>query len=372
MDFDFRHILVINVTRIGDTLLTTPVLRSLAAAWPKADITFLGHWKRIEVLKHLPFIHTLKSISKRMAPFLGWFGSQRYDVALVYGNDASIIQYALRVSDRVIAFRQPSDRLNRRLFAIAREDGYQPGHAVTLLLTLVRPLGVSPAGMHISYQVTPDEDRWARDVLRCQKIQGAPIIGLQVASFPTKSHRDWPIENFMKLCNRILAEFPQTHFLIFGGPAEAPRTKLLHDGLDGHSTLFAGHLTLRQTGALMNQLDLYVGVDTGPTHIMGALHRPMISMYHPTAPSSALGPFGHPCCFAMDHPIALNGAPYPANGATFDTPMSDISVDMVFQNVVTAISGLFPPPMPDASFPPSDCIQLLQSNKDEVQHEECS
>ncbi len=346
-----KRILVINVTRIGDTLLTTPVLRALAKAWPQAEITFAGHRKRIEVLENLPFIHRLTSISKRIAPFLGRLGGSRYDIALVYGNDASLVEYALRVSDKVIAFRQPSDELNRRLFAIAREDGYEPGHAVTLALTLIRPLGIETDGMHVSYQVTAAEDAWAKQRLSSENVHGTPLVGLQVASFPTKSHRDWPIEAFMELCRRILSAFPQTHFLIFGGAAEAARTAQLHLFLKGHSTLYAGRLTLRETGAVMNQLDLYVGVDTGPTHIMAALRKPMVSMYHPTAPSSALGPFAHPCCFAMDHPMAAGGLPYPANGSNFDTPMSDISVDRVLENVFYALSGEFPAPMPDADFP---------------------
>ena len=37
-----RSILVINVSRIGDTLLVTPALRALARAWPQARITVLG------------------------------------------------------------------------------------------------------------------------------------------------------------------------------------------------------------------------------------------------------------------------------------------------------------------------------------------
>lgn len=349
------RILVINVTRIGDTLLTTPVLRALKKAWPDAHLTFLGHRKRIEVLRHLPFIDHLGSINKRFAPFMGHLGSRRYDLALVYGNDGALVEYALRVADKVIAFRQKSAALNQRLYAVAREDGFQPTHAVTLNLCLVRPLGLEPDGFNVSYLVTPEEDAWARSTLERECGRGQPLVGMQIASFPTKSHRDWPVENFIELTRRILEKHPEAHFLIFGGPMEADRTKRLHASLPGHATLFAGRLSLRETGALMNQVDIYVGVDTGPTHIMSSRGKPMVTMYHPTAPSSALGPMHHPCCFAVDHPLAEDGKPYPDNGSNFDTPMSDISVDTILAKVETLLAGNCPPPLPTPPFPlPAD------------------
>ncbi|MDP1526743.1 MAG: glycosyltransferase family 9 protein [Rhodocyclaceae bacterium] len=356
------RILVINVTRIGDTLLTTPVLRALKKAWPQAHLTFAGHRKRIEVLRHLPFIDRLTFIDKKFAPFLGRFGAQRYDIALVYGNDASLIEYALRVTDKVIAFRQPSEDLNLRLFAIAREDGFQPNHAVTLNLCLVRPLGLEPEGFNVSYVVTPEEDAWAKTTLVRQRVSGNPLVGMQIASFPTKGHRDWPIENFIELTGRILNQHQDAHFLIFGGPLEADRTHRLYTSLAGHATLFAGRLTLRETGALMNQVDIYVGVDTGPTHIMSSRGKPMVTMYHPTAPSSALGPMHHPCCFALDHPLAEGGKPWPDNGSNFDTPMSDIAVETVLDKVETLLAGRYPPPLHNPPFPtPENAATIRQA-----------
>jgi len=47
-----KSILVINVTRIGDTLLAVPALRALATAWPDARLTVLGHPKRVAVLEN--------------------------------------------------------------------------------------------------------------------------------------------------------------------------------------------------------------------------------------------------------------------------------------------------------------------------------
>ncbi len=324
-----RRILVIHVTRIGDTLLTTPVPRALAAAWPEAEITFVGHPKRVEVMEHLPFIHRVHGMTKKSAPFRGRFPGRPYDLALVFGFDHALVAYALRVAKKVVAFRQEDEALNRRLYRIAG-DGPRPRHAVPYLLEMLKPLDIPPAGLHLSYRVSGDEAAWAARTLG-KTLSARPLIGLQVASFPTKGFRDWPLEHFAALCERILGAHPGAHFLIFGGPLEKARTEELHRRFAARSTLFAGRLTLRQTAALMARLDLYVGVDTGPTHIMGALHRPLVALYHATSPSTALGPLDHPCFFPVDHPRA-------GQNPTTDTPMAEIGVDAVWERVREALA----------------------------------
>ena len=93
-----KRILVINVSRIGDTLLVTPALRALAAAWPQARITFLGHPKRVEIMEHLPFVAELGAITKLRAPWRGRLAGARWDIALVLGFDHALVAYALRVA----------------------------------------------------------------------------------------------------------------------------------------------------------------------------------------------------------------------------------------------------------------------------------
>ncbi len=324
-----HDILVINVSRIGDTLLATPAIRALAAAWPAAAIDVLGHPKRVEVLRHLPFIRRVNAISKKSAPWRGWGGllGKPYDLALVYGHDAALIRYALRVAREVVAFRQSDDRLNRRLALAVEPPAFQSDHAVHLALSLPRALGVPAAGLRLAYAVTDAERDWAqRTLARALPIGATPLIGLQVASFPTKAYRDWPIESFMALCARIRQHWPQAHFLIFGGKAEHQRTETLNAHLAGAATSFAGRLSLRQTGALMSQLDLYIGVDTGPTHLMSAFDIPMVGLYHGFSRSELLAPLEHPCLRAVDHPLAGPRCPTTAS-------MADITVDRVWEAV---------------------------------------
>ena len=333
------NILVINVSRIGDTLLATPAIRALAAAWPGAAVDVLGHPNRIEVLQHLPFVRRVAAISKQSAPFRGWLGSitKPYDLAVVYGNDEALVSYALRVAKRVAAFRQANARINAQLAVLVEPAAFQSDHAVPLLLRLPAALGVPAAGLRLSYAVTDAERIWADATLaRDVPATAGPVVGLQVASFPTKAYRDWPVESFMELCERIRGHWPHAHFLIFGGGEEHQRTEALKARLGPAATLYAGHLSLRQTGALMSRLNLYIGVDTGPTHLMSAFDIPLVALYHGFSRSELIAPLEHPCFFAVDHPLA-------GPGCSTEVSMADISVDRVWQAVQQALSK-YPPP----------------------------
>jgi heptosyltransferase III len=325
-------VLVINVSRIGDTLLVTPALRALASAWPRAELHFLGHPKRFEILRHLPFVASAGALSKQRALWRGWLRGRRFDLALVLGFDRPLVAYALRVARRVVAFRQRDEALDRRLFRCVEPPPFQSMHAALIPLLLTRALQVPDAGLRLAYRVTAQEAERARATLKQRLPADAqPVIGFQVASFPTKAFRDWPLERFAELGARIAARWPRAHLVLFGGAADKRRTSELVRRLNGRATSFAGDCTLRESAALMNQLDLYVGVDTGPTHIMGALEPPMVAMYHCQSPSTFLMPLERSQCYPVDHPRK--------QGCSAETPMHEIGVDAVWERVQRALAA---------------------------------
>jgi heptosyltransferase-3 len=333
-----RTILFITVSRIGDTLFATPAMRAVAAAWPSARITVLGHPKRAEVLEHLPWLNRVGRITKGRAPWLGRLGGNRYDLAFVFGFDESLVAYARRVADQVVAFEQADASLNRGLFAAVPKPPFQSEHAVRQLLRLPAAVGVPPAGLRIAYRTTSAETGAARRRLaEAGLADAAPLIGLQVASFPTKGYRDWPVGNFADLCARIARQWPGAGFLIYGGAEECSRTEWLKDKLGARAALFAGRLSLRETAALMELTDLYIGVDTGPTHIMSAFDIPLVGLYHCISPSTLTGPLEHPCAYLLDHPAGRQHC-------TETAAMADIPVEAVFGQVERALAEHPPRP----------------------------
>jgi heptosyltransferase-3 len=331
-------ILFIAVSRIGDTLFATPAIRAVAVAYPGARISVLGHPKRAEVFEHLPFVHRVGSVSKGRATWRGWLGAKSFDLAFVFGFDAALVAYALRVSERVVAFEQEDVSLNRRLFAGVTRPPFQSEHAVLQRLRLPAAVGIPPAGLRIAFQSSREETATARQRLTHAGIgNGRPLVGLQVASFATKSYRDWPIENFAALCDRITSRWVQARFLIFGGSAERERTGWLKQHLGERAILLAGNLSLRDTAAMMTLTNLYVGVDTGPTHIMSAFDIPLVALYHCISPSNLTGPLEHPCAYLIDHPASREHC-------TEMSEMAQIQVDTVFAEVERALTDHPPGP----------------------------
>lgn len=335
-----RSCLFINVARIGDTLFATPAMRAVAAAYPDCLIDALAHPKRAEVLEGLPFLNSVGTITKNSAPWRGWLGHRRYDYAFVYGNDEPLTTYALRVAKRVVAFRQERDAITRKLYRCVEEPTTLTMHAVLQRLLLTDAAGIAPASKRIAYEPTRGEIAWARARLAADIPAGAaPLVGLHVATFPTKTFRRWPIDCFASLAERIIAAWPNAHFLIYGGDEEPERVRWLKDRLAERATLYAGSLSLRETGAIMGLTDLYVGLDTGPTHIMSAFDIPLVILHHCRIPGRYVAPLGHPLCESIDHPRLDSG------DCTDDAPMSEISVDTVMAAVARVLTDRrFGPP----------------------------
>lgn len=336
-----RKILIIVVSRIGDTLFATPAIRAVAERFPDAELTVLAHPKRVEVLENLPFVARTGGITKNLARWRGWLPGRSFDLALVYGFDQPLVRYALRVAREVVAFEQADANLNARLAQAIKPPAFQSEHAVLQLCRLADALGAHATTHRLALSLQDSEIVALKARPEMAVALGArPLFGLQVASFPTKAYRDWPVENFAALCERLAARWPDAHFLIFGGGEERARTDWLTEQLGARATCLAGRLSLRQTAACMSLIDLYVGVDTGPTHIMSTFDVPMVAMYHCLSSAAHTGPLDHPRAFVIDHPET--GQP----GCSERTPMADITVEQVFERIVEALDKYPPRPRP--------------------------
>ncbi len=331
------RILAIHVSRIGDTLLTGPSLRALAENYAHATIDFFGHPKRAEVMKNLPFLCSVGRISKKSAPFRGWFDDRaggRYDLAVVWGQDEALVRYALRTARRVVACRQHNETLNARLTAAVTLPSDRDIPLADWQLSLVEQgLGITTSHRYVEYQVSDAERAWAQRYLAAHEFGARRVVGLIVQSFPKGAHRDWPVGHFGMLCTWLAARYPDLRFLVLGAKLSLEKTKPLREALGKRLLIAAGALSLRQSAALMNELDLYVGLDTGPSHIAAALGVPTVVLFHCMRRGPlVLSPRWPERVTMIEHPTA-------GDACSFSTSMESIAPDLVFAAACRRLEG---------------------------------
>jgi len=317
-------ILLIHVSgRIGDSLLATPAMNSLKKYFKKAEIDLLVHRNRLNLFENTPHIKLLGSISDKRSWYKGWFSIKKYDYVIVfnYGNDqANIVRFALRVGKKVIASNTSYQKLNARLFyCVPRKEN----HHILNYMDYLAPFKIKEFFTRIQFSLNNKEKDFAQTLLKNHNVsKNTFFVGFQLVSFPTRSYRDWPIKHFISLASKILTSKQNAFFIIFGGDDDREKARQFTEKFSKDQCLDLSGLSLRKTAAVMSMIDLYVGVDTGPSHMMSAFDVPMVSMYHGKFPSKYYAPIGHPYCVAIDHPKK--------DKSTDKDTMADISVDHVF------------------------------------------
>ena len=343
---EVKRVLAIHVARIGDTLLTTAALRHLSHVYPGAQIDFMGHAKRIEVLDGLPYIHKLASISKKSAKLKGWcakfMGRKPYDLAFVWGHDAELVAYARRVSKRVVISRQLDEAANLMADQVVEfpNDTNLLSEAedkplVQWILDVVEQCKQTKAeNLYTDYVVTAAESAEAKALLAQYTGNAQPqYIGLVVESHPAGAHRDWPIENFVALAQQLASEGADRVFVLIGGSLSDAKVAALHHVLGDRLINLSGKLSLRQSAAVINALDLYVAVDTGPSHIAAAVGTPSVVMFHcMRAGEYLLAPRYPERLTIVNHPTARLAC-------SFETPMHAVGVERVLAAARAQLAG---------------------------------
>lgn len=102
-----------------------------------------------------------------------------------------------------------------------------------------------------------------------------PAIGVAPGA-KTPANR-WPLERFAEVGRRLvesIGAFP----LAIGGPAESAMSERLV-GLWGAGASAAGVFAPRETAALIASCRVFIGLDTGPTHLASAVGTPCVGLY---------------------------------------------------------------------------------------------
>ncbi len=284
------RILFISSTRIGDAVFTTGVLNHLLRTHPHAQFTIACGSVAEGVFARMPRLERTLLIEKQ--PYdRHWLKLWRQTVGTAWdlivdlrGSALSFLLYARR--------------------RVVYRGGALSGHKIEQLAGL---LGIAPAPLPTCW-VGPDDCARAQTLLPV-----GPLIGL--APTANSSFKTWAPERFADLFNALREQLPGARPVVFAGPGTAERAMaapllaVLPDAVD-----LCGRLTLPEASACIMRCALFIGHDSGLTHLAAATSTPTLGLYGPTS-ARGFSPAGRRTAVAL-----AEGAPGVAAMANLSVP----------------------------------------------------
>jgi ADP-heptose:LPS heptosyltransferase len=288
-----RRILVVQLRRLGDVVLTTALLEDLRNAFPDATVDFLVGDRAAPLLEHHPLIHE-RLVYARDHAARTWRAvrARRYDWIIDPQSSPRTAPLALLSGARVragFAVRGWGWVYTHRLARSGRPTEYVPRERQRLLELLGVPIGQARTRLALSA-----EERAAgyRLLERHGVVPDRPRVALVFSTGEVT--REWPLDHFATLADALAIVGAQP--VVFEMPGDAPRIARARQR--ARSIIQIPVPQIRDFMGALAASDVLVSADTGPAHIATALRTPRVTIYGPEVPA-AWAPPNDPSVIAL-------------------------------------------------------------------------
>lgn len=283
---DVRRIVVLRPNAVGDFIYALPCLHALRAAYPVADITYIGkQWHadflhgrpgpidRVEVLPPCPGVGAAPDAPSDPAlveDFIARMQAQRFDLALqIFGGGRYSNPFIKRFGARLTIGMKADDAepLERWVY-------YGPLQQRRLQLLEVAALaGAQPVFPHPELEVI-DRDRDEADAVLPFEAQ-RPLVMIQPGA--SDARRRWDARRFAAVADALARA--GARIAVNGTEQEGPVVRAVLEHMHEPAVDLTGAVSVSGLCGLLARSALLVSNDTGPLHLALALGTPAVGVY---------------------------------------------------------------------------------------------
>ena len=293
------RILVIKPCCLGDLLMATPALRALKQRFPQAAIHVMTTEWCAPALAGNPnvastFRYPDRLTTTRYVVLARRLKERRYDIGISLDR-SPLVNGVLRLAG--IPIRAGINSSGRGIGLTHRVTPNPDMHESELYLRVVATLGAD------SDDATPEFHPSDVARARAQELitgSSAPRVVIHPGGAVNPGARmlskRWPAIMFGELASNLIQQY-QANIFVIGSESDRDAVQTTVDFTDGPVANLSCHLSLDETGALCEHAALYIGNDSGMSHLAAAVGTPTITIFGPTDPSlyRPLGPQSHVC-----------------------------------------------------------------------------
>ena len=264
-----RRILVIRGGAIGDFVLTLPALKLLRDAYPHARIEILGYKHIAALAENRFYANATRSIE--YGPLAGFFASRselNEELSRYFGSFDLVVSYLF---DPDGIFERNLARSGVDTFIACSPKISETEHAARQLAAPLKELGLTLDDA--AAKLFPSEEDRAFAASFLASAHSAPVAVHAGSGSTTKN---WPIEHWQS----ILTALSGRDVLLVGGEADERQLA----ALAAHDAHTAVNLPLPHLAAVLERCELFIGHDSGISHIAAAVGTPCVLLFGPTNP----------------------------------------------------------------------------------------
>ncbi len=331
-------IAIFQTSFIGDSVLTTPLIKKTAKLFPDAKIVVITRPQTEDIFRPMKEVSQIILNDKK-----GWnkiagvwktanaIKATHADILLVPHRSfrSALIAWLSHVPVR-IGFTSSEGRWFYTKTVPFSWMIHDAERNLSLLQGIVKEKFTAEK-LNMDYASSAEEN--VERLIKDFNLEGKVLVGIHAGSaWPTKC---WPMEYFVKLISRLQSELGVQAVLVGGGKKDAALGEKICQLSTGHAASLCGKTSLADLMALMRHLKLFITNDSGPMHIATAFNVPTLAIFGPTTRELGFFPYGegHRVMEVKDlpcRPCALHGGKK-CPQKHFKC-MRDISPDVVFDN----------------------------------------
>jgi ADP-heptose:LPS heptosyltransferase len=304
-----QKILVVKLDHIGDCLTALPALRRLKEHFPDAEISVLvaratrALWAAeaaVEDILEFDFFHVRSGLGKKdltdedLSELKQRLDPKRFDLAVDLRKSLDTRHILKYTGARYLAgfdSRVECPWLDLTL-EWETDTRYAPKrrHVADDLLNLVDAVASSCTTERSVLKADP-KIQLSLPAAEQREIFSKPVVCIHPAS--GTEMRQWPPDYFGELIDLLVMNY-DLHVVILGGPDEMDIAQKVLDAVRHPKVVhcLVGKLKLTEVPTLISKCALFVGNNSGPHHIAGALGVPTIGVHSGVVDSMEWGPLG--------------------------------------------------------------------------------
>lgn len=279
-----KKILIVRLDRIGDVVLSTPVIKALRDAYPDGHIAMMVRSFAREIVEGNPYLSEVIIYDKDRShkgvignyKFIKELKKKKFDTAVVLHptKRTHMVLMLAGIPERIGYDKKSGFLLTRR---IPHTKQFGMKHEIEYSLDLLKYIGIKPSSKELYMPINSVSERKIETMLKENGVKGSDTIVVVNPGASCVSKR-WNIGKFAEVSNRI-AEKYGARIVIISGPADKNIGDKLASLITAGCINLSGKTGIGDIASLLRRTKLFISNDSGPVHIGCAVGVPVIAIF---------------------------------------------------------------------------------------------